>query len=141
MPIIYRNKIERWHLKMDYTSLFVFGDNMERQGYGGQAAEMRGEPNSVGIPTKWWPAMSSKAFFIDRDFETVQPVIDEEFDKLEEHLFIGSMVFWPSAGIGTGLSKLEQCAPKIYRYINKKLSELETKYGILPDRPLRKIQI
>jgi redox-sensitive bicupin YhaK (pirin superfamily) len=29
--------------------LFVFGDNLRRTGFGGQAAEMRGEPNAVGI--------------------------------------------------------------------------------------------
>ncbi len=35
--------------------LYVFGDNMTGTGYGGQAAQMRGEVNAVGVPTKWRP--------------------------------------------------------------------------------------
>ena len=38
------------------TALFVFGDNLKRIGYGGQAGEARGCLNAIGIPTKVSPS-------------------------------------------------------------------------------------
>ena len=51
------------------TTVFVFGDNMERCGFGGQAAAMRGEPNAVGVPTKWAPGSAPADFFCDDDLK------------------------------------------------------------------------
>ena len=48
-------------------TIFVFGDNMEGRGYGGQAAAMRGEPNAIGVPTKWRPQRDERAYFRDED--------------------------------------------------------------------------
>jgi hypothetical protein len=39
--------ITRAMVKADRASLFVFGDNMEGRGFGGQAAAMRGELNTI----------------------------------------------------------------------------------------------
>jgi hypothetical protein len=99
------------------STLFVFGDNMARKGLGGQAREMRGEPNAVGIPTKWLPSLAAGAYFSDEDLERVKPSLDEAFDKLEAHLAAGGDVVWPDDGIGTGLAELPSRAPAIHAYI------------------------
>ncbi len=67
MPIIREPRITRQMVREHPDRLFVFGDNLARVGYGGQAREMRDEPNAVGIPTKKLPTMTEGAFFSDAD--------------------------------------------------------------------------
>jgi len=107
-------------LQAEPETLFVFGDNMKEVGLGGQAREMRGEPNAVGIPTKWRPSNREGAFFIDADLPAVQGLIDERFDRIEKHLAGGGAVVWPSAGIGTGLADLKARAPRIWAYLESR---------------------
>lgn len=108
-----------------YDALFVFGDNMLGRGMGGQAKEMRGEPNAVGIPTKMAPGMANKDFFTDADFDRAKPKIDAAFNRLFAHADNGKTVVWPADGIGTGLAQLPTRAPKIWAYIEANRAELE----------------
>lgn len=114
----------RSSLKANPQHLFVFGDNYVKRGLGGQAKECRGEPNAVGIPTKWAPAMKESAFFKDTDFDRVKGQIDEGYDRLEEHLRKGGMIIWPADGIGTYLARLEEKAPSIYQYLLDRYANL-----------------
>jgi hypothetical protein len=99
------------------ATLFVFGDNMVRKGFGGQAKEMRGEPNAVGIPTKDLPSNVEDAFFTDDDYDYARPEIEKAFLKLFAHASLGGDIVWPADGIGTGLAQLEKRAPKIWNLI------------------------
>jgi len=49
MPILYQDQIKRDDLRAHPDRIYLFGDNVARQGRGGQAKEMRGEPNALGI--------------------------------------------------------------------------------------------
>ena len=109
--IEYRDWITRDMVRAEHTSLFVFGDNMERRGMGGQAAEMRGEPNAVGIPTKHRPSMDVDAFFTDADLDTWLLEATPDFVRLFNH---PGKIVWPTTSIGTGLARLEDRAPKIW---------------------------
>lgn len=111
-------------------SFFVFGDNIIRQGFGGQAKEMRGEPNVIGIPTKWKPTTSSTAYFSDSDWNYigVKLSIENALNMIEKSLESGFNVYIPQDGIGTGLAKLDITAPKIFKIIEDKIKELEEKY-------------
>lgn len=124
MPLIYQTNIVRADLKANRNVLYVFGDNMDERGLGGQAAEMRGEPNAVGIPTKHAPNMSDDAFFSDADFDRVIPVIDAKIRKLESWLLSGGVVIMSAAGIGTDRAKLAEKAPAIFNYIRKEFHRL-----------------
>lgn len=97
--------------------LFVFGDNMAGTGFGGQAKEMRGEENSVGIPTKLLPSMEEGAFFRNTDFERAKPKIDAAFVRLFIHAAHGGEIYWPADGIGTGRAELKKRAPRIWDLI------------------------
>lgn len=121
----YRERITREMLQAEPDTLFVFGDNMVRRGFGGQAKEMRGEPNAVGIPTKRHPTMRNNAFFTDADFGEWWPVARFEFKRLAEHHKMRASIVWPAAGIGTGLAKLETAAPKIFNTIEAWRKSLE----------------
>lgn len=132
MPIKYcTHLITRKELRDNPNTIYVFGDNMARQGYGGQAKEMRGEPNAIGIPTKYFPSNQERAFFTDTTIiETyVLNAINDAFKRIEEQLLYKQIVVIPAAGIGTGLAQLPKRAPLVYEYILDKLKELEVKYG------------
>ena len=136
MPIIRQKWITREDLKTNRDRFYVFGDNMIRQGYGGQAAAMRGEPNSFGIPTKWLPNNSDKSFFTDKEWEfgsVIWWTLDGAFNHLREVLQQGYSVVIPTDGLGTGLSRLPELAPTIATYIDSSIAELEEKYGKIED--------
>lgn len=110
--IQYRDHITRAMLKAEPDTLFVFGDNLQRRGFGGQAKEMRGEPNAVGIPTKKTPSMHPDAFLKDSDWADWSLAAAHDFNRLRDH---DGLIVWPSAGIGTGLARLNETAPKIWK--------------------------
>lgn len=142
MLLIYQHRVYREDLKANPHLLYIFGDNLDREGMGGQAGEMRGEPNAFGIATK---RSISHSYPDDYFFDTqpaVQDIIDVEFIKLEEKvaplsfMYVGETkvpardyryeaIVIPLDGIGTGLSRLPETAPKLLEYINKKLKGLE----------------
>ena len=112
--IEYRRHVLRRQLMNERGKLFVFGDNLARRGYGGQAKEMRGEPNAVGIPTKRAPSMVASAFLRDADVSEWAMAASFDIERLCNH---DGPIVWPSAGIGTGLARLRESAPEIHRRI------------------------
>jgi len=126
MPIIRVHRYARADLRANHPwRLYVFGDNLAQTGYGGQARECRDEPNAVGIPTKVAPSMAAGAFLTDDHLDTVRPIYQSVFRRLDEHLSNGGTVVWPMDGIGTGLAKLESGAPTIWAYLQSCIDELE----------------
>ena len=121
--------ITRQMVRENRHQYYVFSDNMIHKGYGGQAKEMRGEINSIGIPTKWKPDTKSDSYFSDSDLKsTVIVEIDNVFMKIQWILNQGGDIIIPSDGIGTGLAKLELCAPKIFHYIQNRIKILEEEF-------------
>lgn len=111
--------IRRETVRNNPSTLFVFGDNMCQVGLGGQAAEMRHEPNSFGVPTKWSPGMSEDCFFND-------DVVNDTRVRARIRMAFSYMTIWlikvgdvaiPADGLGTGLSQLQTRAPKLLNLI------------------------
>ena len=118
MPFRYEKYITRQMMRAEPNTKFVFGDNLAEVGYGGQAKEMRGEPNAVGIPTKRKPSRTAPdEFFSDADYPTIWPIILEKYNILHDHMKAGGMVVWPEDGIGTGLAELEKRSPLLWKFI------------------------
>lgn len=135
MIIIHQKFIHREDLQANRDILYIFGDNLKRYGFGGQAKEMRDEPNSFGIATKRLPSHNyPQDYFHDGEPDAIG-IIDGEFRKLIDILLEESIktartykykaIVIPLDGIGTGLSQLPTRAPKLLEYINAKLKELE----------------
>ena len=120
--IVYKKRIDRRSLRNFPDVLFVFGDNFQEAGYGGQAKDMRGEPNAVGIPTKRTPSNQPAAFLKDEDYLEWVDRSRNAWDRLENHTGI---IVWPMAGIGTGLAKLQESSPVIFHEIQNRLKILE----------------
>jgi hypothetical protein len=116
MVVVFQKWITRQNLRDNPDTFYVFGDNVRRIGYGGQAKEMRGEPNAIGVATKWEPSNRPNAFFndtlvckqqVEMDLMAVQRVLDRR-----------KTVVVPTDGIGTGLARLPFVAPRLNAFIN-----------------------
>ncbi|MDR3473388.1 MAG: hypothetical protein P4M09_17140 [Devosia sp.] len=108
--------IDRTDLRAQPDARFVFGDNSIRQGYGGQAAAMRDEPNAIGIATKWFPGGGLDQYFADDD-PGVFKLVDDDIDLVVAALLEGRTVYVPRDGLGTGLSQLPIRAPQLHQHI------------------------
>jgi hypothetical protein len=109
----------------DYSEyLFIFGDNDVRKGKNGQAI-IRDEPNAAGIPTKKFPSFAPSSFYTDKDYEKNIIKIDKAIQKIllriKNEGYKG--IILPKDGLGTGLSKLNVCAPRTFEYLNKRIYE------------------
>jgi hypothetical protein len=118
--IEFRGHITRDDVCSEKDKIFLFGDNLTGHGYGGQAKEMRGEENSIGIPTKKAPSNTPDSFFTDKEFAANKQAIDEAFGKIPPD----KTIVIPKAGLGIGLAQLEVKAPQTFAYLNEKLAEI-----------------
>jgi len=118
MTLLYIKSYTRAYINTHPDWLFVFGDNLARTGLGGQAAEARGEPNAIGIATKMLPTMEPSAFLADSNYDAWFAAERPTFNRLYEAAKAGRTIIWPLDGIGTGLARLEQKAPLIWREID-----------------------
>ncbi len=115
-----RERITREDVRSKKEKTFLFGDNLTGRGFGGQAKEMRGESNAVGIPTKKAPDNKPGSFFTDKEFTENKRAIDEAFKRIPEN---ANLVI-PKDGIGTGLARLAETAPQTFAYLNEKLAAI-----------------
>lgn len=127
--LIFQKFIYREDCKANPSCSYVFGDNTIREGLGGQAGALRGEPNSFGVATKWAPTNDDAAFFTDDDFDTVVEILKNDFELIEAKLDQGGIVIFPLDGLGTGLSQLPERAPKVDKWIQNHMLMLAEKYA------------
>jgi hypothetical protein len=106
--------------------IYVFGDNSERSGTGGQA-QIRNNPNAMGIATKISPNNKPEAFMTDKSLSENKKLISSDIQKI---LDTNKELVFPKDGFGTGLAKLKESAPKTYAYLK---SELLDKFGFNND--------
>jgi hypothetical protein len=106
-------------LKANPNKIYVFGDNVQRVGTGGQA-QIRNNPNAMGIATKISPSMTESAFMSDEDLNNNKQIIDGDIAKIKA---TGKVVVMPKDGLGTGLAKLKEKAPQTYAYLRQRLLE------------------
>jgi hypothetical protein len=121
MPLKYQQWITRADLRANPQSIYVFGDNFARIGLGGQAKEMRGEPNAVGIATK----ISPRQYLNDEWFYDCLHSWAVVFEYLTNALHNGNVVVFPEDGIGTGLADLPNKAPLCWQLLQTFVKHLQ----------------
>lgn len=112
-------------IKVEYTStlntnecennpdkIYVYGDNLISEGEVGQAV-IRNCKNSFGIPTKRIPSMLEEGFFSDMKDE--EEAVLKSLRELYKIATTGKIIVFPIMGVGTGLAKMEEKSPKIYK--------------------------
>lgn len=119
MPIVSQKLYKRSDAIANRNILYIFGDNEERYGYGGQAGEMRDEPNAVGVAT-----LSFLKRWSDEDAARQCRVIDGDLFPVLLHLLQGGIVVFPEDGIGTGIAKLAETSPITMQYVLNRMAKL-----------------
>ena len=124
--IVYRTDkiITRDKVKENPDVLYLFGDNLLRKGLGGQAKEMRGEPNTLGIVSKKYPSNNSSSFYTDEDFYSWLEVFSSDIKNLAESVNSGKYRAIVIPQIGVGLADLPNKAPRIWNYLKTTLDSL-----------------
>lgn len=112
MPVKYLDWFTRDHLRTEPDARFVFGDNVQRVGYGGQAKECRGEPNAIGVATLYAPGRFYRRF----DASALQEVAQDLW-RVATALKFGQIVYAPRDGLGTGLARLPEHYPELHALI------------------------
>lgn len=97
---------------------FVFGDNCERWGKGGQAI-IRDQKNTIGIRTKKKPDNYSTSFFDDSEYDVNCKIILEDILNIKEKNLLNKDVVLSKNGYGTGLAKMSERSPETFRYLNQ----------------------
>ena len=121
MKVIYQKMITRGDLRANPKVIYLFGDNLEQVGMGGQAGQMRGEPNAIGVPTKKNCFGTEDDYFTDEEYDLNVAAIEVVFGQIPPN----STIVIPLDGLGTGLAKLPTKAPKTFNYLQRRLRELE----------------
>jgi hypothetical protein len=119
------NIISRSFVKNNPKVLFLFGDNNIRRGLGGQAKEMRGEPNTVGISTKKLPARTDNAYMTDAELDANKAVITADINKAIAEWNTGKYTNLTIPQIGVGLAELPTRAPQTYAHLQSEFQRLE----------------
>jgi hypothetical protein len=124
--IVYRTDkiITRDKVKDNPDVLYLFGDNLLRKGLGGQAKEMRGEENALGIVSKKYPSNNISSFYTDEDFYSWLGVFSEDIKNLAEKINSGKYKALVIPPIGVGLADLPNKAPRIWKYLKTTLDNL-----------------
>lgn len=124
---------------------FVFGDNLQRVGKGGQAI-IRDEPNVIGIPTKVSPGFcfsdhsGAYTYYTSDGHKHESPelgwrdyldIIDSNLQQVEDKLALGETVVVPMDFIGTGLAALPAEAPGLLFYLYHRFNLMMHKHGVV----------
>lgn len=113
MKIYYTDRLTVDLCQANPGAIHCFGDNLIHAGMTGQA-NIRREPNAFGIPTKRYPATSEHSYFHDAacEREHVLRSLRALYERVRD---TRADIFWPIKGIGTGLAKMPEKSPLIYR--------------------------
>jgi len=117
--------ILRSELKANPKTLYLFGDNDIRKGLGGQAKEMRGEPNAIGVSTKKLPARGEEAYKSDDDLQENKRIITNDINKVIAEWNTGKYNKLIIPQMGVGLAELPTRAPETYKFLQQELKRLE----------------
>lgn len=121
--IIYKGFWNKNICNQNKDKLFIYGDNESRIGSRGQAI-IRYCDNAKGISTKKTPSSYYESYYNDEEIEKNKNTIDMDIDKIIYLSKYYKYLVFPEDGLGTGLSKLPEKAPKTYSYLNNKLFEI-----------------
>lgn len=102
----------RESVSLDTEHYYIFGDNEEGWGKGGQAC-IRGLPNAFGIPTLKAPGV----FWSDETYDSNVACIEAAIQRIPTNKpWIVS-----ADGLGTGLAQLDVRAPKTFSYLTQRM--------------------
>lgn len=118
-------RITRGKIQENPNVLYLFGDNTISKGLGGQAKEMRGEPNTVGVVTKRFPDTTDSSYFTDEDYETFKAFTNQGFRDVITYIVTYKPIAVVEPPLGVGLADLPNRAPRCYECLRFMLDRLK----------------
>ena len=99
MRVVKETKITKEYLRANPQTIFVFGDNMARKGYGGAAA-LRDEPNTYGFITM------KNIYEENPDYTPTEyiPTFLDEARKLREYIQNSPGITFIISKVGAGIA-------------------------------------
>jgi hypothetical protein len=113
----------RESVQADPDRIYIFGDNEEGVGHGGQAC-IRGLDNAFGIPTLKAPGV----FWSDEEIDANIAAIEAAIERIP----VDRPWVISHEGLGTGLAELPARAPATYRYLVGRITAMEQERHALP---------
>jgi len=110
-------------VKSNPQKIWIFGDNDQRIGNGGQAI-IRNLSNTIGIRTKKAPSNSQSSFYSDDEYEINCQKIFEDLILIKSKLIEGYDIVFSKNGYGTGLALLKEKAPRTFLYLCDSLKSI-----------------
>ena len=128
--------ITKSEVKANKDILYIFGDNNIRKGLGGQAKEMRGESNAMGISTKKLPDTKDASYMNDKELDKNRKIITDDVNKIIDEWNKGVYKAVKLPPIGIGLAKLQEKAPETWKHLQEELDRMETEINKSKVRPI-----
>lgn len=136
---IYEKKWTIENVKNEPKTLFVFEDNNLRVGNSDKSSLIRGLKNTSGIRVKKGPSKNNIAFYTDNEYNENIKNIDEDIFEIKKKSKNYDKIAFYEEGYGNISSRLEDVAPKTYKYLYQSLinnfsfnNKDCTKYNIIP---------
>ena len=134
--LVFQRMIYRVDLRANPQVIYLMGENEMYTGSGGQAAEMRGEPNMRPIRTKRKPRRDPDSYWTDLDFDRQASLVDADFMAVVREMESNPnlIVVCPldvtgiQCGLGSGMAELPIRAPRTYNYIKAWIETLRTSH-------------
>lgn len=86
---------------------------------------MRGEPNAIGVRTKRAPGTNPGDYWSDDRYDECCHMIWEDLERARRWVRRGQNVVIPEDGLGTGMARLPEKAPRVFRFLTQAISDLE----------------
>jgi len=109
------------HLQRNKDHVFVFGDNLDRFGFGG-AAILRYEPNTYGFITKKHPDNEDGSFYTVEEYKDV---FEEELELLKKEITEHPEKLYLITKLGAGLANKYKIWENV---IQERLTELPDEF-------------
>ena len=93
LQILRQTWTTREDLRANRHAVFVYGDNVAREGHRGLARQMRGEPNAHPISISWTPFEP----FTHATAEDAMRCIEKDLDALQARA--PNLIVWPLGGL------------------------------------------
>ena len=105
-------------LRANRNCVFVYGDNVAREGHRGLARQMRGEPNAHPISISWAPFEP----FTHATAAKAMAQIDQDLDAL--HALKTQLIVWPLIGI---VPEFQAIPVEIHQYLQ---AQAKQRFGL-----------
>lgn len=117
---VYDKLYNRFEIAKDSKNAYLFGDNLADKiiGYvpSKTQAVIRGLPNAFGLSTKKDRFKSVNSYLSDEDYKLILSDWELALSKAKAYIAItGGVIYVPKDGIGTGMARLSEFAPKLYQ--------------------------